>query len=221
MSKILIISDLHLGSVYAREKLLLDMLNTIEYDEVILAGDVIDFIKVPHFTPTTLLIIEKLCQYPVTYVYGNHDIAFEKFADKHLRNIFFCDRHEFVVANRKFVVEHGHKYESGILRTRLLMNFIGVVGDIIERIFNFNMNFVHDFFLTRKKRIQRIWNIIDKNKSADVFIMGHTHNPEVLIWVDKDERIRTYVNTGDWVENATYVIIDAQGQLRLRNYLKS
>ena len=84
MSKILIISDLHLGSVYAREKLLLDMLNTVEYDEVILAGDVIDFIKVPHFTPTTLLIIEKLCQYPVTYVYGNHDIAFEKFADKHL-----------------------------------------------------------------------------------------------------------------------------------------
>ena len=118
-------------------------------------------------------------------------------------------------------MEHGHKYESGILRTRLLMNFIGVVGDIIERIFNFNMNFVHDFFLTRKKRIQRIWNIIDKNKSADVFIMGHTHNPEVLIWVDKDERIRTYVNTGDWVENATYVIIDAEGQLRLRNYLKS
>ena len=46
--------------------------------------------------------------------------------------------------------------------------------------------------------------------------MGHTHNPEVLIWVDKDENIKTYVNTGDWIEHHTYVIIKG-GQVRLRN----
>ena len=47
--------------------------------------------------------------------------------------------------------------------------------------------------------------------------MGHTHNPEVLIWVDKKENIKTYVNTGDWVDNCTYVTIK-DGQVRLRKF---
>ena len=55
------------------------------------------------------------------------------------------------------------------------------------------------------------------NKDADVFIMGHTHMPEVVIWVNEHEKIKTYVNTGDWVEHSTYVLIK-DGQLRLKNY---
>ena len=47
--------------------------------------------------------------------------------------------------------------------------------------------------------------------------MGHTHNPEVLIWVNKEEKIKTYVNCGDWVENCTYVIIKDK-QVRLRKW---
>ena len=56
------------------------------------------------------------------------------------------------------------------------------------------------------------------NKDADVFIMGHTHMPEVVIWVNEDEIIKTYVNTGDWVEHSTYVLIK-DGQLRLKNFV--
>ena len=47
--KRLIISDLHLGSAFSREEQLLELLKTIEFDELILAGDIIDFIKVPIF----------------------------------------------------------------------------------------------------------------------------------------------------------------------------
>ena len=49
--------------------------------------------------------------------------------------------------------------------------------------------------------------------------MGHTHLPEVLIWIDKNEELKTYVNTGDWVQHGTYVTIQ-EGQVRLRNFLK-
>ena len=41
----LVISDLHLGSFYAKEELLCKMLNEIYFDELVLAGDIIDFIK--------------------------------------------------------------------------------------------------------------------------------------------------------------------------------
>jgi hypothetical protein len=47
--------------------------------------------------------------------------------------------------------------------------------------------------------------------------MGHTHKPEALIWVDYDERIKTYVNTGDWIDHETYVLIK-NGNVRLKNY---
>ena len=30
------------------------------------------------------------------------------------------------------------------------------------------------------------------NKGVDVFIMGHTPIPEVVIWVDENEKIKTY-----------------------------
>ena len=66
-------------------------------------------------------------------------------------------------------------------------------------------------------KAKRIWDIIEWNKDADVFIMGHIHTPEVLIWVDKDEDIKTYVNTGDWVEHQSYVTIE-NDIIRLKNW---
>jgi UDP-2,3-diacylglucosamine pyrophosphatase LpxH len=46
------------------------------------------------------------------------------------------------------------------------------------------------------------------------------HIPEVVIWIDHEEKIKTYVNSGDWVQHATYVEIN-DGVLRLRNYFKN
>jgi len=48
--KRVIISDLHIGSKYYKEEELLAFLTDIEYDELILVGDIIDFIRVPIFT---------------------------------------------------------------------------------------------------------------------------------------------------------------------------
>ena len=55
------------------------------------------------------------------------------------------------------------------------------------------------------------------NKGVDVFIMGHTHIPEVVIWVDENEKIKTYANIGDWVEHSTYILIKDK-QLRLKTF---
>ena len=56
----LIISDVHLGSFYSKEKELLQFLENVEFDELILAGDIIDFIKIPKFTKTTTKIFSYL-----------------------------------------------------------------------------------------------------------------------------------------------------------------
>ena len=72
-------------------------------------------------------------------------------------------------------------------------------------------------YLKKKNELKRIWDITQWNDSADVFIMGHTHIPEVVIWVDEMEKIKTYANIGDWVEHSTYIIIKDR-QLRLKTF---
>jgi UDP-2,3-diacylglucosamine pyrophosphatase LpxH len=47
--------------------------------------------------------------------------------------------------------------------------------------------------------------------------MGHAHCPEAIIWVNEDNQIKTYVNTGDWVEHTSYVIVE-NGVVRLKQY---
>ena len=71
--------------------------------------------------------------------------------------------------------------------------------------------------IKRKERVKSFWSIVDSKKDFDVIIIGHLHKPEVLIWVDEKSSVKTYANTGDWVENNTYIEI-SNGLLRLKKY---
>ena len=58
--KRVVISDLHIGSTHCREEDLLHFIQTVECDELILAGDVVDFIKIPSFTSKTAELLKTL-----------------------------------------------------------------------------------------------------------------------------------------------------------------
>ena len=98
----LIISDVHLGSYYSKEDKLLSFLQTVEFDELVLAGDIIDFIKIPQFTETTIKIFDYIAKLDkkIVYVVGNHDIAFEKFVGKQFAHIEFMSKYEFEYGDR-------------------------------------------------------------------------------------------------------------------------
>jgi UDP-2,3-diacylglucosamine pyrophosphatase LpxH len=213
----LVISDLHLGAAYAKEELLCKLLANVECDELILAGDIIDFIKVPKFTEKTALLFELLNSLTCRkiYVIGNHDYAFKKFTGKTVSGIEFMDKYEFTYSGRKYRIEHGDKYQTGIIHWRIFMTLFSIFQDWVER--NFSFNLAAFYVRWKKRKLKRIWDIVQWNNDVDVFIMGHTHKPEALIWVDQDENIKTYVNTGDWVDHQTYVLIK-NGNLRLKNY---
>jgi UDP-2,3-diacylglucosamine pyrophosphatase LpxH len=219
--KRLIISDLHLGSQFSREEEIFNFISSESFDEIILAGDIIDFIKIPTFTEYSGKIFSELldrgCK--IIYIVGNHDISFNKFIGQNYGSILFTDRYEFEEGGRKFRVEHGDKYEKGIVRSEWAMNFISVFVNFIERYVGVDLTALYEKYRNKKRKLIRIWDIIKWNEDADVFIMGHTHIPEVLIWVDKNENIKTYVNTGDWVQHRTYVAIE-DGEVRLKNFGK-
>lgn len=216
----LVVSDLHLGSAYSKESRLYSLIESTECDELVLAGDVIDFIKIPTFTKKTaaLLNLIKGLRCKVVYVIGNHDYVLRDFVGMTVDGIEFVEQYDFVYADRKYRIEHGDKYEDGVVQWRYFMKVFSIFQDWVERTFKFNLA---AFYVRNKKRkLKRIWDIVKWNDDVDVFVMGHTHKPEALIWVDHNERIKTYVNTGDWVDHETYVIIK-DGNIRLKNYEKA
>ena len=197
----------------------MSFLQTVEFDELVLAGDIIDFIKIPQFTETTIKIFDYIAKLDkkIVYVVGNHDIAFEKFIGKQFAHIEFVSKYEFEYGDRTYRIQHGDQYETGLVHYRFTMNVISIFHDMLERFFKKNLAALLVKMFVKKKKIKRIWNIIKWNDDVDVFIMGHTHIPEVVIWVDPNENIRTYANTGDWVEHSTYIILK-DNKLRLKKY---
>ena len=196
------------------------MLKNKKYDQLILNGDIIEFLKVPTFAPIVMEIVRNIdLTKEIIYIIGNHDISLSGFIGEQFKNVKFMDEYTFEEGGRKFRIEHGDKYETGIVHHRILMKIISAFQDALELIFGWNLSNWYANLKFNKRKIKRLWDIMELNNDVDVLIVGHTHVPEVLIWIDEEEEIKTYVNTGDWVSHATYVEIE-DGVVRLRNFLK-
>jgi UDP-2,3-diacylglucosamine pyrophosphatase LpxH len=218
--KRLIVSDTHIGSRFCKKDDLIKLLKKTQYDQLILNGDIIEFLKIPTFTPLVIDLFNSVdFTKEIIYIIGNHDVSLRGFVGKAFRNVKFVSEYCFDEGGRKFRIEHGDKYENGIIHSRQLMKIISVFQDILEKFFNINLSAWYSKLKFNRRKVKRLWDIMDLNNDVDVLIMGHTHIPEVLIWIDEEENIKTYVNTGDWVSHATYVEI-SDGVVRLRNFLK-
>lgn len=155
----------------------------------------------------------------IIYVVGNHDVALANLIGQELHGVSFVEDYSFEEHGRIFRVEHGDKYETGLVHRKYAMKFISLMQDFLERTFSIDLTSWLTNLKIKKRKLKKLWDIIDMNNDVDVLIMGHLHIPEVVIWIDEDENIKTYVNSGDWVQHTTYVEVN-DGVIRLRNFLK-
>ncbi|MEC7714313.1 MAG: metallophosphoesterase, partial [Actinomycetota bacterium] len=107
----LVVSDVHMGSLYSKESKLHRLFHSTHFDEIILAGDIVDFIKIPSFTEHSAQLFQDIAQFnkegkKIIYVVGNHDIAFRKFIGQTVAGIQFVENYEFEYGNRKYRIEH-------------------------------------------------------------------------------------------------------------------
>lgn len=216
--KRIIISDTHIGTKFYKSQELLEFLESAEYDELILAGDIIDFIKIPVFSERCMEILEAVdYNKRIIYVVGNHDESLINVVDKKFFNIIFMKRYDFEENGRKFRVEHGDAYDKGALANRVFVKLLSVIQNMLEFTFNFDFTTWWTEIQIKKHKLRSIINILRHHPKIDVFIMGHTHIPEALIWVDENATIKTYINSGDWVTHQTYVSV-TDGIARLRKF---
>lgn len=210
-------SDIHIGFKFSRANDAIYVLENEEYDRLILVGDIFDIenmMKRPYWDEHHTAFLKKVLKIArkkeVIYVIGNHDYPLyylQEYTDK-LAKIYICREYEYVSGDKKITCVHGDQFDSvshrlqavGDFFYNILLHLNGVVAKI-RSVFGMKYWSISKWCKDKvKNTINKAFSIEDKLRklnNSDVVVYGHTHMPYV-----SDE----LVNTGTFVEIATYVI---------------
>jgi UDP-2,3-diacylglucosamine pyrophosphatase LpxH len=232
---IVIMSDLHLGMKDCKPKKILEFLNGMTTELLILNGDIIDFDAMRRGSKwknkhtkviTKLLEISK--NTPIIYIRGNHDDDVRALFGKNVGNIYFMD--EYIIEQKiwteydyftlkKFLVIHGDQVDVIVSKFKLIAQ-IGSVGyDIALRLNTWYNKYrewkklpYYSISKIIKENFKKAWTFVNnfenkavelaQEKKCDGVICGHIHIPII-----KEIDGITYINSGDWVENFSAIVL--------------
>lgn len=241
--KAIIVSDLHLGIKDSKADEFIEFIDSNPTELLILNGDIIDgwaLNRGSKWKKKHTKVISKLLKMSndtqIIWIRGNHDEFLEDFIGSSLGRIQikedyvlnYLEHVEYDIWERKcYYVFHGDIIDIFITKYKWLSK-LGAIGyDIalwLNRVYNSwrrlmslpyqsisqkiksgvkaAVNYVNDFETTALKMAHK--------KGCDGVICGHIHQPE-----DRMIDGKRYVNSGDWIENMTAIIVDSKGGLYL------
>nr|MDK2851362.1 UDP-2,3-diacylglucosamine hydrolase [Candidatus Cloacimonadota bacterium] len=217
--------------------LILDFLGQIrgKYDCLILAGDIFDlwydwhYCIVKQYFPILVKLFEvRQSGCRIIHISGNHDFWFEDFLSEYLDIELMPEFFELQADGKKIYVCHGdthtvndmrYQFFRRLIRIPLVKKFFAVlhpdlalsIGNLMSR--SSRARIAPDPLLKKKTAglIDFATKLILQNR-ADIVVMGHTHNPQLLPIHDG-----FFANSGDWINHYSYVeIID--GDIRLEYF---
>jgi len=232
--KAVIVSDLHLGTKDSKAKEFIEFIDSHPTDLLILNGDIIDGWalnrgakwKKKH-TNAISKILKVSNKTKVIWVRGNHDEFITEFIGTNFGNISIVEDYILNVGNKKYFIFHGDIIDVFITKYKWLAK-IGSVGYDLALWLN---RWYNKYRAWRKLPYQSISQQIKaKVKSAvsyindfentaikmankhncDGVICGHIHQPADLI-INNNH----YLNSGDWVENRTAILLDRQDNISI------
>jgi UDP-2,3-diacylglucosamine pyrophosphatase LpxH len=243
--KAIIVSDLHLGTKDSRAEEFLEFIDNHPTDLLILNGDIIDgwaLNRGAKWKKKHTKVIAKLLKLSNTtqiiWIRGNHDEFLQEFIGSHFGGIEIREDYKIEYAEhieydnwerRCYYVFHGDVIDVFITKYTWLAK-IGAVGYDVALTLNrwYNQyrkwrklpyqsisqkikssiktatSYVNDFETTALKMAEK--------KGCDGVICGHIHQPE-----DRTINSKRYINSGDWVENMSAVLIDTYGKIYIYN----
>lgn len=228
MYKVTIISDLHLGMNNSNPKNILNFLNTLETEMLILNGDIIDIdaMKRGHkwknkHNKVIIKLLEMSKKIKIIYIRGNHDDEIKNLFNLKISNIEFADEFYINTEAKRYLVLHGDKLENPGSSLTLFYKVGSVLYDIllvVNKLYNkirlkFNLPYKSISKMT-KNSVKRIMSFIfdfetkavelAKIRNCDGVICGHIHTPIIKTISNID-----YMNSGDWVENQSALVLDS------------
>lgn len=212
--KTLVISDVHIGSKGCQAEKVLDLLKDETYQRYILVGDIIDgwlFKRYKKFSYDQTKVIRRLLKLSknreIIWIAGNHDEFLRKYIPMEIGNIKIVD--EWIEYGTWFC--HGDKFD-GIVQ----LKWLGILGSIgydsaividqimkkvglkrsLSKFLKTNVKAAVSFMVDFENEMIRQ----AKKRNCDTVVCGHIHTPS-----DKIIDGVRYLNTGDWVENCSYI----------------
>jgi UDP-2,3-diacylglucosamine pyrophosphatase LpxH len=235
-------SDLHLGNKWCKHEEFLTLLKTAKHPEYLyLLGDFIDGWALKQRRRTwheaynkILRKILKMDKHgtQIIYTYGNHDDFLHSFIDVYGHITLTREHIHTTTTGKKYLCLHGDEFDC-ITKYAPFIAFLGNIGYA----FLLNTNWIINK-IRKKTNKQKHWSfshymkhhikqavaylndfenlvtLYAAHKDCHGVICGHIHTPTT-----KTLNGITYINTGDFQENATAVIERTNGQLELIDLL--
>ena len=242
----IVVSDLHLGTKDSKAEEFIEFIETHSTDLLILNGDIIDGWAINRgakWKKQHTKVISKLLQLSnktqIIWIRGNHDEFIQDFIGTHLGRIEIKEDYRLTIQrwvendvyrNENYYVFHGDVVDVFITKYKWLSK-IGAVGYdfalTLNRWYNTyrkwkNLpyqsisqkikggvkaatNYINDFETTALSMAYK--------KGCNGVICGHIHQPE-----DRIINGHRYLNSGDWIENMSAILIGRDGDICLYNH---
>lgn len=212
----LFISDVHLGSKGSNADEVLAVLKQYQPEYLFLVGDIIDgwLLKKRFRWPQSHTnVLRKILSYSkngtkVIYIPGNHDEFMRDYLELNFGNI---EVHNEYIWNNTYIT-HGDLYD-GVVK----LKWLGILGSVgydlaigIDRRLK-SWGYKRSLSKYLKDKVKEAVKFITSfeeeiirqgiKHNCDTVICGHIHHPE-----DKIINDVRYLNSGDWIENNSYII---------------
>ncbi|NCX95294.1 MAG: UDP-2,3-diacylglucosamine diphosphatase [Chitinophagia bacterium] len=239
---ILILSDIHLGTLGCHAKELLQYLKTIKPKLVVLNGDIVDIwqFRKRYWPVTHMMVIKHLIslitkRVPVYYIPGNHDELLRKFKGFSLGTLKITNKLSLKVNDQRVWIFHGDVFDVVMQNSRWLAK-LGALGYdlliLINRMVNFfsmkmgqgKVSLSKAVKNSVKKAVKHVNNFEDTvcqiaiDNDFDYVVCGHIHTPVIKENTIGEAKV-IYMNSGDWIENLTALEYTA-GQWSIYQYTK-
>jgi len=223
---IVVLSDLHLGTVGCHAVELTQYLNSINPDKLILNGDIIDIwnFRKYYWPETHMLVIKTILNMmasgtEVYYLTGNHDEIIRKISTLSVGQLHIKDKLKLQLNGGSCWIFHGDVFDVTMKHSKWLAKLGGIGYDLLIMLNQginklLNLAGYEKYSLSKKIKNsvkQAVKFIEDFEQTAinlaidnqyDYVICGHIHQP-IIKKVSNEYGSVTYMNSGDWVENLT------------------
>lgn len=237
--KTIVLSDIHLGSVWSKTKEVTRFLQENSCDTLILCGDIIDGWSImrgkkvkwqrKHTNFVKLLLDIQHCT-KIIYLRGNHDDFLDRILPICFQNIEVARDYIYTSHGKRYYVLHGDVFDKITSK----FSWLARVGDIgyslllrWNKIYNYRRiknglpyySLAQDIKNKIKVSVSYISDfekhIVDiaKKKKCQGVICGHIHHPEKRYYDDV-----LYLNSGDWIESLSALTEDYNGEWKVVMY---
>ena len=216
------LSDIHLGSQHCQSDKLFKELQKIDAKNLFLVGDIIT--QNAHADHPDIVKFKELINsrdWNIIYILGNHEKDRKKPKIELAPNLQTYTEYIYKNSKENIYLTHGDSFHSKDLFNKLLKFTLSKIKKRAQKIADKQSNICNPSTIYHKKvkplaqkylhnsYVKYICHLAQKNNCQKA-ICGHIHLPETI----KHPKT-TYLNCGDWINHASYITEDINGEFKL------